>query len=81
MPSNYGYLTKVAIIQKFFDQSISTNTNYDPERFPNGKVPMETLLDDLLTAYQLGIKTLYYHNTRRCRPNGRHQRRDQRAPG
>jgi len=64
MPSNYGYLTKVAIIQKFFDQSISTNTNYDPERFPNGKVPMETLLDDLLTAYQLGIKTLYYHNTR-----------------
>ncbi len=30
MPDNRGYLTKVAIIQKFFDQAISANTNYDP---------------------------------------------------
>lgn len=25
---------------------------------------MKLLLKDLLTAYQLGVKTLYYHNTR-----------------
>jgi ribonucleoside-diphosphate reductase alpha chain len=25
---------------------------------------MQTLLKDLLTAYKLGVKTLYYHNTR-----------------
>ena len=25
---------------------------------------MKQLLTDLLTAYKLGIKTLYYHNTR-----------------
>ena len=25
---------------------------------------MKTLLKDLLTAYKLGVKTLYYHNTR-----------------
>ncbi|ENK7429287.1 ribonucleoside-diphosphate reductase subunit alpha [Salmonella enterica] len=64
MPDNRGYLTKVAIIQKFFDQAISANTNYDPTRFPGDKVPMMKLLEDLLFAYQKGVKTLYYHNTR-----------------
>ncbi|MCG7496091.1 ribonucleoside-diphosphate reductase subunit alpha [Vibrio sp. Of7-15] len=62
--SNDGYLQLVGIMQKFIDQSISANTNYDPSRQPNGKVPMKLLLKDLLTAYKLGLKTLYYHNTR-----------------
>lgn len=64
MPSNEGYLKLVAIMQKFVDQSISSNTNYDPKRFPGDKVPMRQLITDLLTAYKYGIKTLYYHNTR-----------------
>ncbi|MDC9581923.1 ribonucleoside-diphosphate reductase subunit alpha [Xenorhabdus sp. PR6a] len=64
MGSNKGYLTKVAIMQKFVDQSISANTNYDPEIYPNGRVPMDELLRDLLMAYSMGVKTLYYHNTR-----------------
>ncbi|PHM63659.1 class 1a ribonucleoside-diphosphate reductase subunit alpha [Xenorhabdus ishibashii] len=64
MPSNDGYLQLVGIMQKFIDQSISANTNYDPARFPNGKVPMNQLLKDLLLAYKYGVKTLYYHNTR-----------------
>ena len=63
-PSNKGYLQLVAIMQKFIDQSISANTSYDPEKFADGKVPMKLLLEDLLIAYKLGIKTLYYHNTR-----------------
>ncbi|MEI9751469.1 class 1a ribonucleoside-diphosphate reductase subunit alpha [Moellerella wisconsensis] len=61
---NTGYLTKVAIMQKFVDQAISANTNYDPEIYPEGRVPMNQLLQDLLTAYSTGVKTLYYHNTR-----------------
>lgn len=64
MPNNDGYLKLVAIMQKFVDQSISTNTNYDPTRFEGQRVPMKVLLKDLLTAYKLGVKTLYYHNTR-----------------
>ncbi|MBX4181065.1 class 1a ribonucleoside-diphosphate reductase subunit alpha [Sodalis sp. CWE] len=64
MPNNNGYLHLVSVMQKFIDQSISTNTNYDPSRFPNGKIPMKQLLKDLLTAYKLGVKTLYYQNTR-----------------
>jgi ribonucleoside-diphosphate reductase alpha chain len=64
IPDNRGYLELVAIMQKFVDQSISANTNYDPTRFPDGRVPMQVLLRDLALAYKLGIKTLYYHNTR-----------------
>lgn len=64
MPSNKGYLENVAVMQKFMDQSISTNTNYDPKKYPDGKVPMKVLLQDLLMAYKLGVKTLYYQNTR-----------------
>jgi len=64
MPSNDGYVALVAIMQKFVDQTISANTNYDPAKFDGGKVPMKVLLKDLLTAYKLGVKTLYYHNTR-----------------
>ena len=64
IPNNTGYLHLVGIMQKFVDQSISANTNYDPTKFPNDKVPMKQLLADLLTAYKYGVKTLYYHNTR-----------------
>ncbi|HGE8282739.1 TPA: class 1a ribonucleoside-diphosphate reductase subunit alpha [Serratia marcescens] len=64
MPSNDGYLQLVGLMQKFIDQSISANTNYDPTRFPGGKVPMKQLLKDLLTTYKFGVKTLYYQNTR-----------------
>jgi len=64
IPNNKGYLELVGIMQKFIDQTISANTNYDPSKFEGGKVPMKQLLQDLLYAYKLGIKTLYYHNTR-----------------
>lgn len=63
-PSNDGYLALVGIMQKFVDQAISANTNYDPSKFEGNKVPMKLLLKDLLSAYKLGLKTLYYHNTR-----------------
>ena len=64
MPNNDGYLKLVGVMQKFVDQSISANTNYDPQRFEGGRVPMKQLLRDLLLAYKYGVKTLYYHNTR-----------------
>lgn len=64
IPSNEGYLELVGIMQKFVDQTISANTNYDPSKFENGKVPVKQILKDLLLAYKLGVKTMYYHNTR-----------------
>ncbi|WP_028115489.1 class 1a ribonucleoside-diphosphate reductase subunit alpha [Ferrimonas senticii] len=64
IPSNTGYLQLVGLMQKFVDQAISANTNYDPARFPDGRMPIKTLLTDLLLAYKYGLKTLYYQNTR-----------------
>ena len=61
---NEGYLQLCAIMQKFIDQSISTNTHYDPSKFDGNRVPMKLFLMDLLKAYKYGIKTLYYHTTR-----------------
>ncbi len=61
---NEGYLQLCAIMQKFVDQSISTNTHYDPSLFEGNRVPMKLFLMDLLKAYKYGIKTLYYHTTR-----------------
>ena len=64
LPDNDSYLRLVGIMQKFIDQSISANTNYDPAKFEDGKVPMTIMIQDLLNAYKYGVKTLYYHNTR-----------------
>ncbi len=61
---NEGYLQLCAIMQKFIDQSISTNTHYDPAQFEGNRVPMKLFLMDLLKAYKYGVKTLYYHTTR-----------------
>lgn len=64
IPNNTGYIQLVGIMQKFVDQSISANTNYDPSKEPSGKVLMKTVLKDITYAYKCGLKTLYYHNTR-----------------
>jgi ribonucleoside-diphosphate reductase alpha chain len=62
-PNNTGYLNICAVIQKFFDQSISANTAYNSEKFPDNKVPMSIIVGDMLYAYSIGLKNLYYHNT------------------
>lgn len=64
IPNNIGYLSLMAIMQKFVDQAISTNTNYDPKRYPNDLVPMKEIVRDLFFAFKHGLKTMYYHNTR-----------------
>lgn len=64
IPNNTGYIHLCGIMQKFIDQSISANTNYDPKKFPNEKIPIKILLKDLLIAYKYGLKTLYYQNTK-----------------
>ncbi|ADN76149.1 ribonucleoside-diphosphate reductase class Ia alpha subunit [Ferrimonas balearica DSM 9799] len=64
IPNNTGYLQLVGLMQKFVDQAISANTNYDPSRYEGNKMPMKVLLQDLMLAYKYGLKTLYYQNTR-----------------
>ena len=58
-----GYLEIMAVLQKFIDQSISTNTSYNPKFYEDGKIPMSVMLQHLLKMYKYGIKTGYYFNT------------------
>ena len=64
MQNNNGYIEKAAIAQIFVDQSISVNLNYNPLLFEDNKIPLVVMLKDLANAYKLGLKTLYYNNTR-----------------
>jgi ribonucleoside-diphosphate reductase alpha chain len=62
-PSPEGYIKIMAVLQKFIDQSISTNTSYNPKFYEDGKIPMSVMLQHLLMMYKYGIKTGYYFNT------------------
>ena len=63
MQSNKGYVEIVAVMQKFFDQAISGNWSYNPEKFENNEVPVSVMAQDLLMTYKYGWKTSYYQNT------------------
>lgn len=58
-----GYLRICAVIQKFMDQCISVNTSYNPQFYPDEKIPMSVMIGDVLNHYRWGGKTLYYQNT------------------
>jgi len=63
MESNRGYINVVAVMQKFFDQAISGNWSYNPEKYSDNEVPVSTMAQDFLTTYKYGWKTSYYQNT------------------
>lgn len=58
-----GYLKIVAVLQKFIDQAISTNTSYNPKFYPEEKIPLSEMLKHVIMCYKYGLKTLYYNNT------------------
>jgi len=58
-----GYLKICAVIQKYVDQGISVNTSYNPVHYDDEKIPLSTMLQDVLTFYKYGGKQLYYFNT------------------
>lgn len=58
-----GYLKICAVLQKFMDQSLSTNTSYNPRWYNNEELSMSDLLGHMIMSYKYGIKTLYYFNT------------------
>ena len=63
MESNEGYIKVLAVMQKFFDQGISGNWSYNPEKYPDNEIPTSVMAQDLLTTYKYGWKTSYYQNT------------------
>jgi len=55
-----GYLKTAAVLAAYVDQSISTNTFYNPAHFPDRKVPTTLIAKNLMLAHQYGLKTFYY---------------------
>jgi ribonucleoside-diphosphate reductase alpha chain len=55
-----GYLKTAAVLAAYVDQSISTNTFYNPAHFPGRKVPTTLIARNLMLAHHWGIKTFYY---------------------
>jgi ribonucleoside-diphosphate reductase alpha chain len=54
------YLKTAAVLAAYIDQSLSTNTFYNPAHFAGGKVPGTLVAKNLMLAYKWGIKTIYY---------------------
>ena len=54
------YLKTAAVIAAYTDQSLSTNTFYNPAHFADRKVPTTLIAKNLMMAHYFGLKTLYY---------------------
>jgi len=54
------YLKTSAVLAAYIDQSISTNTFYNPAYFPEGKVSATLIAKNLMLGYKWGLKTIYY---------------------
>ena len=54
------YLKTAAVIAAYTDQSLSSNTFYNPAHFADRKVPTTLIAKNLMLAHKFGLKTLYY---------------------
>jgi ribonucleoside-diphosphate reductase alpha chain len=54
------YIKTSAVLQAYIDQSISTNTFYNPAHYGDRKVPTTLIAKNLMLAHYYGIKTFYY---------------------
>lgn len=54
------YLKTAAVLAAYVDQSISTNTFYNPANYSDRKVPTTLIAKNLMLAHHWGIKTFYY---------------------
>jgi ribonucleoside-diphosphate reductase alpha chain len=55
-----AYLKTASVLAAYVDQSISTNTFYNPAHFKDQKVPTTLIAKNLMQAHQWGLKTFYY---------------------
>ena len=55
-----GYIKTAAVLAAYTDQSISTNTFYNPAHFLDRKVPTTLIAKNLMLAHYWGLKTFYY---------------------
>jgi len=63
MESNKAVLDTAAVLQKFTDMGLSTNTYYNYSHYSDGNIPLSTIVKDQIYAYKMGLKNCYYANT------------------
>ena len=55
-----NYIKTAAVLAAYVDQSISTNTFYNPAHWADRKVPTTLIAKNLMQAHYWGLKTFYY---------------------
>jgi ribonucleoside-diphosphate reductase alpha chain len=55
-----SYLKTASVLAAYVDQSISTNTFYNPAHFADRKIPTTLIAKNLMQAHYWGLKTFYY---------------------
>lgn len=63
MKDNKAMTNIQAVIQKWIDQAISSNHYYDFTKSSDGEISISELAMDIMYAYKMGAKTLYYANS------------------
>jgi len=61
--NNKPLMDMIATLQKWLDMSISTNSYYNYAHHEGGSIPLSVIIKDLVYAYKVGVKTLYYANS------------------
>ena len=60
---NIAYFKFIAVVQKVMDQTLSVNQYHNMIK-TDGKKKKSLLVEEILTAWYFGLKTLYYSNIR-----------------
>lgn len=72
------YLKTAAVLAAYVDQSISTNTFYNPAHFDKNRLPVTLVIKNMMLAHKWGIKTLYYNLVNK---RGSKEKEDFTSPG
>lgn len=62
---NRPFIEHVAVTQKWIDKAISSNVFYNPELYDHDMISVEDIIGDMEYAHRLGVKTMYYQNTKK----------------
>ncbi len=61
--SNTCVTNIAAVMQRWMDQGISLNHWYSYDHYEDGNIPLSQIMKDIIYAFRVGVKTLYYCNT------------------
>lgn len=59
-PDCFGYIKTAAVLAAYVDQSISTNTFWNPANYSDKRVPTTLIAKALMLGHHWGLRTFYY---------------------